>query len=387
MGHAIKHGKRKNIIFPTEEKNITLEELTSDFDKFPSYRAIFQQTHLTLLSGNGPLPEASRHFIARMACNATGCETLTKMEEQCFLKSGGNANWLTDLSSVPEKLRRLDSLNLLMTRSSSFINYTHIKSLTEGEDSWTLAEIVQALVILVHFHGLTSFPIVFNKFKATEKNEFVEKSKEEPKLRKFSENRDSFDESDITISSKRFEQELKRKRSFSEAEVVTKSQSTQKILKPVLSKDLCDTNDHELNYRNTSTAIRIQDYCWDDQGFSVLSTFYSDIAVLMDDKFRTARKLTQNNEENHNANETFRTAVWNYVQCIFGVHHDDYNYKEIDQELNENLKDFIKLSCSNCSKLVSEQNSERAFVSILVMEARLQSELLFVLRAVMKHMS
>ena len=67
------------------------------------------------------------------------------MEEQCFLKTGGSATWLEDISCVPSKLRRLESLCVLMTKSSSFINYKHIKKLTEGEDSWTLAEIVQAL--------------------------------------------------------------------------------------------------------------------------------------------------------------------------------------------------------------------------------------------------
>ena len=66
MGHAIKPMKRKTIKFEKEIEISTLDELTSGFDSFTSYHGIFQQTHLTLLSGNGPLPEASRHFIARM---------------------------------------------------------------------------------------------------------------------------------------------------------------------------------------------------------------------------------------------------------------------------------------------------------------------------------
>ena len=82
-------------------------------------------------------------------------------------------------------------------------------------------------------------------------------------------------------------------------------------------------------------------------------------------------------------------------QCIFGVFHDDYNYQEIDQVLDQNLKEFINACCnqqSNCSKSIHLLGSKLNFtdkihISILVMEARLQSEILFALKAVMKHMS
>lgn len=206
-------------------------------------------------------------------------------------------------------------------------------------------------------------------------------------MRKISENFDFSDDNNTEGATKLNEKELKRKRSFSEGEVLNK------ITKQVLSKNICDLNVHETKSMGVSNSIRIQDYCWDDQGFSVLSTFYSDIAVLLDDKFRAARKLSPKNDQPDNENEKFRTAVWNFVQCIFGVQHDDYNYKEINEALDENLKDFIKLCCNNCSTSINEvlldevKNSKRAFVSILVMEARLQSELLYVLKAVMKHMS
>ena len=66
MGHAIKQIKKRNIKIENEEKEFTFDALSSGFDRFPSYCDIFQETHSTLLSGNGPLPEASRHFIARM---------------------------------------------------------------------------------------------------------------------------------------------------------------------------------------------------------------------------------------------------------------------------------------------------------------------------------
>lgn len=390
MGHAIKHIKKRSVKFDREENFLTFEALAHSFDRFPSFCDIFRETHSTLLSGNGPLSEANRHFIAWMACKAIDCELLTQMEEQCFLRTGGNATWLSEPSSVPTKLRRLESLSLLMTKSSSFINYKHFKKLTEGDDNWTLAELVQALVIIVYFHALSTVPIAMNTNQRTENESTIFHTKEEQELHQISENLEVQGIVTTDFLLKQSDKELKRKRSFSEGEVLNKSQSTKKLSKHISS----DVTTAQSCFKNLSNLIRIQDYCWDAQGFSVLSTFYSDIAVLLDDKFRAARKLSPKNDQALNEKEKFRTAVWNFVQSMFGIHHDDYNYKEINEALDEDLKDFIRLSC-DARNLYSEsdlksqvgRSFDRVFVSILVMEARFQSELLYVLKAVMKHMS
>ena len=44
--------------------------------------------------------------------------------------------------------------------------------------------------------------------------------------------------------------------------------------------------------------LLVQEFSWDDQGFCVMSNFYSDIAVLLDDKFRLAHSLIDTMEEN-----------------------------------------------------------------------------------------
>ena len=38
----------------------------------------------------------------------------------------------------------------------------------------------------------------------------------------------------------------------------------------------------------------------------------------------------------------FRRAVWNYIHCMYGIRHDDYNYGEVNQMLERNLKAYIK---------------------------------------------
>ena len=37
----------------------------------------------------------------------------------------------------------------------------------------------------------------------------------------------------------------------------------------------------------------VQDFCWAEQGFSVMSPFYSELALLLDDKFRAATKIVR----------------------------------------------------------------------------------------------
>eukprot|EP00092_Neocalanus_flemingeri_P002636 GFUD01002823.1.p1 GENE.GFUD01002823.1~~GFUD01002823.1.p1 ORF type:complete len:395 (+),score=49.65 GFUD01002823.1:48-1232(+) len=394
MGHRINTNVTKTTIgFKQDENRLDSEDFLSTLQFFPVYSSLFKNAHSHLLSENGPLPVFHRHFIAIMAARATGCASLVKMEESVFLSSGGNAEWLKDKTCVPNKLRRLDEINKLLAQSPSLITTNHIKILTDGDESWTLTETVQGLVVLIHFHGLSSFLMSSGMEDPVQCMDSIQRKPE----RKSIEFLDIFDKSLDRKLWKHVQKELKRKRSFSEGEITknyqTKnvSHTSKRLLRPYISKTTCDIHGHLNKYNEPSNNIRIQDYCWDDQGFSVLSTFYTDIAMLFDDKFRSSKSLISKSEQN----KKFVTAIWNFVQCIFGVHHDDYNYKEIDQVLDQNMKDFITSCCNKPSvstqsihKMGSKlQLMEKVHVSILVMEARLQSEMLFALKAVMKHMS
>lgn len=65
---------------------------------------------------------------------------------------------------------------------------------------------------------------------------------------------------------------------------------------------------------------------------------------LLDDKFKTAYNLTYYTMGGRTDVDTsrFRRAIWNYIQCLLGIRHDDYNYGEINQLLERSLKTFIK---------------------------------------------
>ena len=145
----------------------------------------------------------------------------------------------------------------------------------------------------------------------------------------------------------------------------------------------------------------------------MLSTFYHDLAVILDDKFRTAKCIVKQSEKSSKLNR----AVWSYVQVgilllriiipnsvyfilisvqsLLGVHYDDYNYQEIEECLDTPSKDYIKMCCSQTklrpplaqTLFAILPHTDMVQLSVIVMEARNLSEILFVLKSVMKYMS
>jgi len=322
---------------PISDIPVQNENITAILNLFPEYSDLFLKTHKTLMSGNGSLPTDHRHYIAMMACTIYSCETLISIEERSFLASGGNQAWLHDPERVPAKLKRLSEVNNLLAETPWLVKPHHIKTLTTGKGSWTISETVHALAIISNYHALSSFVLG------------------------------------------------------------TGQASSKQRSKPFLLFNIERRNNPKPVTFNLNQMDANQEFCWDEQGFSVMSTFYSDMANLIDDKMRAAKYLSSSflNEFEEEKYAKYNQSIWYHVQSLNGIHHDDFNYEEIQDVLNENLKMFINV-CSKgrdssrhlLSKLGSELGySLKVFVSIIVMEARLQSELNYALEAVIKHMT
>ncbi|NXJ19569.1 SESN2 protein, partial [Dicrurus megarhynchus] len=124
----------------------------------PQYLSSFWKTQYLLLRMDGPLPYHKRHYIAIMAAARHRCSYLVGLHMGEFLQVGGNPAWLQGLHCAPQKLRNLSEINKLLAHRPWLITKEHIEALLKpGEDSWSLAELVQALVLLTHYHSLASF--------------------------------------------------------------------------------------------------------------------------------------------------------------------------------------------------------------------------------------
>ena len=209
------------------------------------------------------------------------------------------------------------------------------------QDTWTLAEAVQAIVILANYHALSSLCL---GVVGTRTNTSVFKIDKYLQMKgrgrlRGSKTGDASSEAHLGLQQqqqaptssntltlldlkssrltllderkkwRQAQKELKRKRSFSEGEV---NSQTELLLKRALGESEGVKNME--SKEELGRELLVQEFSWDDQGFCVMSNFYSDIAVLLDDKFRLAHSLVDTMEENKEQETIFRRAVWNYVQ-------------------------------------------------------------------------
>ena len=96
-------------------------------------------------------------------------------------------------------------------------------------------------------------------------------------------------------------------------------------------------------------TLRILDYNWTDHVYSTVQLLYGEtVAQLLDDKFRTINSLTYNSIGRYPRTvdtTLFRRAIRNYVQCLYGIRHDDYDYAQVNELLQRPLKKYIKTLC------------------------------------------
>ncbi|NXX98536.1 SESN3 protein, partial [Centropus bengalensis] len=140
-----------------------------------------------------------------------------------------------------------------------------------------------------------------------------------------------------------------------------------------------------------------QDYSWEDHGFSLVNRLYSDIGHLLDEKFRMVDGLQGSAIAKRQGCEpsVFKRGIWNYIHCMFGIRYDDYDYAEVNQLLERILKVYIKTVTCYPEKTNSEmfdrfwkqfKHSEKVHVNLLILEARMQAELLYALQAITQYM-
>lgn len=74
-------------------------------------------------------------------------------------------------------------------------------------------------------------------------------------------------------------------------------------------------------HTNWCSLPLLQDYTWENHGFSLVNRLYSDIGHLLDEKFRMVYNLTYNTMASHEDVDTtmLRRALFNYVHCMYGI--------------------------------------------------------------------
>jgi sestrin len=361
--------------------------------------------------GDGPLPLPDRHFIALMGASRHSCQYLIDLHTQEFLRLGGDERWLRDgLDRVPLKIRSLDEMiNKVLAHQPWLLNVSDLDRLTRcpSPDNWSLSELVHGVVILSQIHALCSFvfgcgivssqppspvspsesaqacngqdgevEVLMARMK--ELNQSSSDCSQEEKARHFV---------DVNLESSKLFSHTANGASRAALDRFTKDVQFQYIdfVKRGLSSE--------------TPTFKILEYSWEDQGYSLVNQLISNqLSNLLDKKFSLTKTLTYYTMGDHTNVDTskYRLAVWNYIQSLYGIRHDDYDYAEVNQLVSRPMKAFIKTVCCFPSRttelmrgtvMADFQHSEKVHVILMILEARLQSEFLYFLRIVMRVMT
>uniref|UniRef100_A0A8C2XJX2 Sestrin 4 n=1 Tax=Cyclopterus lumpus TaxID=8103 RepID=A0A8C2XJX2_CYCLU len=365
----------------------SVDAVSQQMASHPQYLESFLRTQHYILHMDGPLPLPYRHYIAIMAAARHHCNYLVYLHSAQFLRVGGDPLWLQGLEAAPPRLRLLDHINKVLAHQPWLTACSHIQTLLKsGEQCWSLAELVQAVVILAHCHSLCSFV-----FGCDTDSDFVPLSKSTNGFPP------TFWPFDAANGNTNVPQSL-----ATPSEHITRRRVTNSIQFSLFCVMMCFTDsthfitDPDLCYQEFARreqdhfqVFRVQDYSWEDHGFSLVNRLYSDIGHLLDDRFRSVTTLPSMHSPD------LKRAIWNYIHCVLGIRYDDYDYGEVNRLLERDFKLYIKaVACfPDATKtpvcplsLAPLKPSERIHVNLLIMEARLQAELLYALRAITQYM-
>jgi len=373
----------------------------------PTYLEKYQATFNFIMRDSGPLPLDWRNYLAILAAARTKCKWLVDLEEQEFVLNGGNPKWLGGVANIPKKLANLLEINQLLCHQPWLISKQHIAAIVKGEDSWSIGELVHAMLIICTFSSLSG--MVFGSG-VTPELDFIEcaVSNDDPEEEEPSkEGSGSFDDT------KKLEELLKggwkpdvedapsqKYQLFEKAETVDgasrESTASCQVFIRYVGDLKMEHEDFDVKSKHYE-VFRVQDYNWKEDGFELVRRFMPGAATLLDEEFDHIYNMTYNMLNQNTGVDTFpfRRAVWQYVQRIKGMMHDDYNYQEVNIFLNRGTKSFVKkIACrpdgitkdDYRSLGISLRPDEKVHVALLATESAKQSALLYGLHAVMRHM-
>ncbi|XP_032298089.1 sestrin-3 isoform X3 [Coturnix japonica] len=347
--------ERTNLLVEEYSTSGRLDNITQVMSIHTQYLESFLRSQFYMLRMDGPLPLPYRHYIAIMAAARHQCSYLINMHVDEFLKTGGIAEWLNGLEYIPQRLKNLNEINKLLAHRPWLITKEHIQIADSLSELEALMERMKRL---------------------QEDKEDEEASQEEMDTRFEKEKKES-----LLVISGAFDDEI------------VSTDVSRYVEDPGFGyKDFARRGEDHL------PTFRAQDYTWENHGFSLVNRLYSDIGHLLDEKFRMVYNLTYNTMATHEDVDTttLRRALFNYVHCMYGIRYDDYDYGEVNQLLERSLKVYIKtVTCypERTTKRMYDsywrqfKHSEKVHVNLLLMEARMQAELLYALRAITRHLT
>uniref|UniRef100_A0A8C5LTC8 Sestrin 2 n=1 Tax=Leptobrachium leishanense TaxID=445787 RepID=A0A8C5LTC8_9ANUR len=386
------------------------DNLASVMSLHPEYLHIFWKTQHQLLVMDGALCFPERHYIAIMAAARHQCTYLVSLHSSCFLQVGGDPRWLEGIHHAPIKLRVLNDLNKYLAHRPWLLAKQHMGVLLKprGGNSWSLAELTHAVVLLTQIHALCSF-VMGCGIRTPEKSQLSSRPKS-PR----SEMMNGTHEAERVLAEieklngdgevatreemeTRFEQEK-----IECVRVSANGRITPCSFSPAIYRFLQHPEfayiDFSRRGESAPPTFHAHEFTWDCHGYSLMHGLYPEMAQLLDEKFHVSYELTYHTIATHQGVDTFRLrrSIWNYIQCIYGIRYNDFDYREVNQLLERSLKVYMKTVTCHPERVTKQlyddfwrqfKHSEKVHLNLLLLEARLQSALLYCLKAITSYMT
>ncbi|KAK8739733.1 hypothetical protein OTU49_003167, partial [Cherax quadricarinatus] len=407
-----------------EENGWWAERVVGQLGGLGDYGDTWYRSHAHLLLGDGPLPHTWRLYVAALAVCRHEVGWLMKALLTDFRNAGGDIRWIAGLHHAPSKLYALVHINNLLAHQPWLLMPQHIQELTKGEESWSLGELCQALCIMTHFHALATFlhgcglatlPRSSKKDEGQEVD--IEPTSNGKPVTEPLQNREGCPETPCNINANA-NRKLNSRSEANKSNTVGDNRHGIRIYAHLTVDPTLTYEDFNGNDESRIPSFSVHEYNWQDHGYAMCSRLLGEVGAFLDERFTSALSpkyslptkqfaMAGNDQKTnpvagqaqcdttHAKSTPLPTkALWNYVQWLLGIHHDDCNYAELNKHLDPQVKAFVKAACCYPERLSETSSNTPAKntlhfklveTSVVVMEARLQSELLYALRAIMLH--
>jgi hypothetical protein len=322
-----------------------------------------------------------RYYIAYMAAAAHKCEYLMRLTQALCCRF--NQDWLPDPRDLPEKLNILRKVNSKLAHRPWEFSEKDIKELAKH---WNPNELILALTILCQFHCLSGF--VFGLGIAPEfdlpihcdKEQIIPEIKtEKPKI-------------NIVAVLNNYE-EIKEEEEY----MSDMSEDVYGEEEDFYYSEIAGDFIGYVNYP-MDTIVRpfnASDFRFADQAYYIMEKIIPDVAECIWSRIMTTFAMTYEYVGQDTGVNTgpLRRAIWNYVQRVYGLQYDDYNYTDINRFLKINTKKYIKKTAC-FPEMVQKQDyvnieldlthDEMVHLNLLICEARFEAQLVYMLHAVQR---
>lgn len=373
---------------------------------FPSYCYLFSQTNKTIMNCEAILAANVRYYLAIISCSIVKSYYHLKLLEYLFIDNDGDETWLIEgLKSAPPKVQALSCLLNKLANSCWTITYDDLCYLKRS-GYWSIKELVQTAFIcfsnirissIVESLGFSALAYDAKTLRFKEGNESVQIVNEnnninQTKLEILKEKLEELN--DINdINEEKLSRELSEESSVQKKiKMVEEGSSTQQPTSncgeaDIFSKFIDSTNKKYVDFDSRVFDYESHlDFNWSDQAFFILKDILDHVADAVNKDSQHAFEMTTNTLAYHKDVNTkqIRLAIWCYIEKIFGLEREDYNYSIVNKLLGREEKTFIK-SVACYPEFITEDilgklpfnASEIVHIAVLATTSKMQTQFTF----------